>query len=214
MKSPVEKPYLLLGDKPVLAHTLLALERSPDIQEIVLVVRRSRIVRARKLVRHFNLRKVTQIREGGATRFESVFRGLRAVSPETDLVLVHDGARPLLSADLIRRVRRSAHRYGAAIPVIPVSPTIKRGKGGFVTGTLDRKELWDVQTPQGFRYPLFLKACYSAKKKKRDMTDCASVVEEFGKKVRLVPGDRRNIKITTPEELQFAAFLLKRKQIQ
>ena len=208
MKSAVEKPYLLLGDKPVLAHTLMALERSSFVQEVILLVRRSRIPLAKKLVRRFGLRKVTGIYAGGVNRFESVWQGLQKVSPASDFVLVHDGARPLVSEALIQKVVRAAYRYGAAIPVLPVSTTVKQGKGRFVTKTVDRRELWEVQTPQVFRRALLMAGYLKGKREGITTTDCAALVERLGKKVCMVPGDPRNLKMTTKEELAFSAVLL------
>lgn len=214
MKGYFDKPYLLLDNKPILAHTLLSFERSSLIQDVILLVRRSRIARARKLVRAFGLRKVKGIYPGGATRFESVWRGLQRVPRDAEYVLIHDGARPLLTEALIRRVVQGAHQYGAAIPVIPVSPTVKRGRGRFVRETLNREELWEVQTPQGFRTSWILRGYRKAKKKGDTPTDCASVVERLGRRVHLVAGDPRNIKITTREEWALATLLLKGGKIR
>ncbi|MFH1857544.1 MAG: 2-C-methyl-D-erythritol 4-phosphate cytidylyltransferase [Candidatus Omnitrophota bacterium] len=213
MKASGEKPYLLLGGKPVLVHVLMALERSTDIRNIILLVRRSRIALAKKLVRAYGIRKVAGIYSGGASRFDSVWQGLKRLPPETDYVLVHDGARPLVDEALIRRVTNGARRYGAAVPVLPVSFTVKLGKRGFVRKTLVRKELFEVQTPQVFRRALLVESYRRAKKERLSVTDCASVVERLGGKVRLVPGDPRNIKITTREQLALAEILAKRKEV-
>jgi len=209
MKTSMEKPFLLLNRKPILAHTLLSLERSPLVQEIILLVRRSRLALAKRLVGAFGLRKVKGIYAGGETRFESVWRGLQKVSSESDYVLIHDGVRPLLSEALIRRVLRGARRHGAAVPVVPVNPTVKRGRGRFVRETLIRKELWEVQTPQAFRTALILKGYQKAKKAREAPPDCAATVERLGKRVYLVAGDPKNIKITTREEWALAMTLLK-----
>lgn len=207
MKVKWEKPYLLLGRRPILAHTLLALERSPWIQGIILLARRSRMSLTRRLVKHFGFKKVLGIYAGGSNRFETVWRGLQRVPTSSDFVLVHDGVRPLLSEALIERVAKAARRYGAAIPVLPIHATVKRGRGCFVRETLIRKELWEVQTPQIFRRSLLLEGYRKAKKRGMVTTDCAALVERLGKKVRLVPGDPQNLKITTPEEFTFATLL-------
>jgi len=214
MRAFVEKPYLLLDEKPILAHTLLSLERSPLVDEVILLVRRSRIAPAKKLVRTFGFKKISGVYAGGASRFESVWQGLKRVPPATDFVLIHDGARPLVTGALIRRVIHAARRYGAAIPVIPVSPTVKRGKGRFVRETLVRKELWEAQTPQVFRKSLLFSGYAAAKKKGITTTDCASLVEGLGQRVRLVAGDPRNLKIATREDLALAAIFIKGKEIK
>ena len=184
------------------------LERSPLVREVILLVRRPRIALAKKLVRHFGLKKVAGIYAGGATRFESVWEGLKRVPPASDFVLVHDGARPLVSEALIRRVVRGARRYGAAIPALPISSTVKQGKRGFVMKTLVRSELWEVQTPQVFRTSLLLSGYRKARKEGVAATDCAALVERLGKKVHLVPGEPRNLKITTKEEWMLSAILM------
>ena len=213
MRTTFEKPYLLLGDKPILAHTLLSLERSPLIDGMILLVRRSRIALAKKLVRTFGLKKISGIYAGGASRFESVWQGLKRVPPASDFILVHDGARPLVNEALIRRVVHAARRYGAAIPVLPIPSTVKRGNGRFVRETLLRKELLEVQTPQVFRKSLLFAGYAAAKKKGITTTDCASLVEGLGQRVRLVAGDPRNLKITTREELALAAIFIKGKEV-
>ncbi len=212
MRASFEKPYLFLKDKPILAHTLLALERSPQVREIILLVRRSRIALASKLVRAFRLKKVIGVYAGGASRFESVWKGIQKISSRSDFVLVHDGARPLVSQALIRRVVRGASRYGAAIPALPVNSTVKEGKGRFVARTLIRKNLWEIQTPQVFRKSLLLAGYRKAKKEKVTATDCAALVERLGQKVYLVPGEPRNVKITTKEELALAELWLRGKE--
>ena len=211
MKSSLEKPYMLLGDKPILAHTLLCLDRSSSVHEVILLVRRPRLALARKLVRAFRLKKVSGIYAGGKNRFESVWQGLKRVAPESDFVLVHDGARPLLSVALIHRVVGAAGLHGAAIPVLPITSTIKQSKGRFVDKTLVRKDLWEVQTPQVFRKSLLLAGYEKARKEKMAPTDCAALVEQLGKKVSLVTGDPKNLKITTREELALASVWLNGK---
>lgn len=211
VKSSLEKPYLLLGDKPILAHTLLALDRSPLVHEIILLVRRSRLAVAKKLIRTFRIRKVIGIYTGGKNRFLSVWEGLKRVPAGSDFVLVHDGARPLLKAALIRKVVLAAKRHGAAVPALPVRATVKRGEGRFVRETLLRKELWEIQTPQVFRRALLLRGYARARKENIMTTDCAAVVERLRKKVYLVPGDPQNIKITTREELALAEIFMRKR---
>lgn len=142
---------------------------------------------------------------GGARRRDSVENGLRALAPDTRFVLVHDAARPLLPAAVVERVLRAAMETGAAIPAVPVHDTIKQVEDGLVRRTLDRKRLVAVQTPQGFRADLLRRALASTP---ADATDEAALVEGLGEAVAVVPGDPRNLKITTPFDLRLAEALL------
>jgi 2-C-methyl-D-erythritol 2,4-cyclodiphosphate synthase/2-C-methyl-D-erythritol 4-phosphate cytidylyltransferase len=162
-----------------------------------------------ELLEAAGLSKVRRVVKGGATRAESSRFGTAALPPEVDLVLVHDGARPLVSGELIRRVVEKARERGAAIPgVLPVA-TIKREKGGASAGTLDRRALREAQTPQGFRRGLLAKALASAKRDGVDPTDEAAAVERAGGEVAIVEGDRINLKVTVPEDLAVAEALLR-----
>jgi 2-C-methyl-D-erythritol 4-phosphate cytidylyltransferase / 2-C-methyl-D-erythritol 2,4-cyclodiphosphate synthase len=152
--------------------------------------------------------KVRRVVQGGATRAESSRHGVGALSRDVELVLVHDAARPLASADLVTRVVQAARRDGAAIPGLPPVSTIKRAQGGSSAGTVPRDTLRCAQTPQGFRRDLLARAFVAARKDAFDGTDEASLVERLGERVTIVDGERRNLKITVPDDLSVAEALL------
>jgi len=209
MGRGLEKPYRLLNGKPLLIHSLLVLERTPWVDEVVLVVARRRLRLAKRLMSRYRLRKVREVTAGGRTRTESVFRGILRADPKADYLLVHDGARPIVSPALLTRVMRAARQSGAAIPALPVGPTIKEVSRGWVVRTLSREALWEVQTPQIFRRSLLWKAL---NRRREEGTDCASLVERLGYRVKVVPGDPANIKVTTPLDLVVAEALLRQEQ--
>lgn len=195
----------------MLAWTLEALEKTEPIGEIVLVVHPSDLTTAKRLVRRHRFRKVTKVVAGGKTRSASVFHGLQAVSPDSQWVMVHDGARPLVTPDLFRATIQGARRFNAAIAAVPVVPTVKQAIRGWVQGTLDRGHLWAVQTPQVFRRDVLKRAYAKARANGVTATDDAALVEALGQRVRIVMGSERNIKVTTPEDLLIAETLLNRK---
>jgi len=210
MGRGLEKPYRLLNRKPLLVYSLLALERTPWVDEIILVVARRRLALARRLVKRYRLRKVKGVTVGGRTRTESVHRGMLRVRADADYLLVHDGARPILRPALLERVMRAACKTGAAIPALPVGPTIKQvGPGGFVVRTLKREGLREVQTPQVFRRACLVEALHRAHRQGEEATDCATLVERLGHRVKVVEGDPLNMKVTTPLDLIVAEALLK-----
>lgn len=212
MNTAVAKQYLLLRGKPVLYYSLAAFEKS-DVDEIILVTGAGEETFCqREVVEKYQFKKVKAIVPGGKERYHSVANGLQACR-ECDLVLIHDGARPFLDQDIIRRCIQGAEAYGACVAGMPVKDTIKiASEDGFVAGTPNRSYVWMVQTPQTFRYPLIAPAYEkllqeekNLKAKGVNITDDAMVAEYFtGQKIRLVEGSYRNIKITTPEDLQVA----------
>jgi 2-C-methyl-D-erythritol 4-phosphate cytidylyltransferase len=145
---------------------------------------------------------------GGADRTASVQAGLNALSSKVKLAAIHDGARPLVSYDIIDRTVRAAHNYGAAAPAIPVKDTVKIVKGGVVTGTPDRATLRAVQTPQVFDFDLLRAALKKVTQEKIPVTDDCSAVEHMGMSVKIVEGEEKNIKITTPMDLRLAEMLM------
>ncbi len=197
----LDKVLTPVAGRPVLLHSLLAFERCDAVDEIVIVTREELEERVNALAASAGCAKVRFVVRGGATRAESSRHGLGALSKETELVLVHDAARPLVTPELIARVAAAAAVTGAALPgVAPVS-TIKEEAGGVSVRTLDRARLREAQTPQGFRRGVLSKAFAAALRDKFDGTDEASLVERTGVPVALVEGDRRNVKITVPEDL-------------
>ena len=215
MGRGLEKPYRPLHRKPLLVYSLSALEQTPWVDEIILIVARRRIPLARRILKRYRLKKIQGVYAGGKTRAESVYRGFVQVGSRTDYVLVHDGARPLLRAGLLRRLLRAARRSGAAVPALPVGPTVKQvSPRGVVVKTLKREGLWEVQTPQIFRKALLGEAFRRAGRLKEEVTDCAALLERTGHRVKVVMGDPINLKVTTPMDLVVAEALLKKYAIR
>ena len=202
----IDKIMAPLGGEPVILRTVRAFQESEVIQEIVVVTREELIAPIRELCH--GLDKVRAVVCGGSSRPESVEKGLSALSKKVKLAAIQDGARPLVTWQVIDRTVRAAHSYGAAAPAIPVKDTIKQIQCGFVTDTPDRSALRAVQTPQVFDKDLLCAALKKAAKQKRPITDDCSGVELLGATVRLVEGDERNLKITTPLDLKIAELLL------
>jgi 2-C-methyl-D-erythritol 4-phosphate cytidylyltransferase len=199
------KQFALLGRKSVLDRCLEIFEAHRKVAAIVLVLKDVGL-KNEYLKRY---RKMVAVAKGGKRRQDSVLSGFRQVDPEkAEIVLVHDGVRSLVSDNLIDRVIEATRKAGAAVPAIPLEDTIKLVEGGEVSRTLDRDQLVRVQTPQGFSYPILKAALDKAKEENFYGTDEASLAERIGKKVIVVQGDHKNIKITTPEDLKIAeAFL-------
>lgn len=203
-----DKILLPLGDQPVLVHTLRALELCPHITEIVVVTRRDLIVPIGQLCRDCGFQKVTKVIPGGETRTQSVLNGVSEVSKDAELIAIHDGARPLVTQSLLDAVITRASQCGAAAPAVPVKDTIKRAKDGVVSATLDRSELFAVQTPQVFQADLIRTALARAMEEGAELTDDCGAVERLGIGVVLTQGDYRNLKVTTPEDMAMAEALL------
>jgi len=206
LKSKVSKPILKLNSKPIIAYALSVLNSCPEIKEIILVGNSSNIQELASIVSKHRIRKVSKICLGGKARQDSVAKGIEFISKDARLVLIHDAVRPFISKDLVSSLVTSAQKYSAAITAVPVKATIKASdKLGFVQRTIERSNLWEVQTPQVFSKGLLLKA-YTRFGKLR-VTDDAMLVERLGVKVKIVLGTYRNIKITTPEDLKIAKGL-------
>jgi len=195
------KQFALLRGKPVLDWCLEKFIDHPEVDEIVLVLPDER-KKADYLSRS---KKIVAVVKGGPRRQDSVRRGVEALSEATaDIVLVHDGVRPLLSAALIGRVIRGARRNKAVIPVVPIEETVKEVATGRVVRTVDRARLCRSQTPQGFSYTLLRRALQKAGQEGYGGTDEAELVERLGYKVAVVEGEARNLKVTTREDLRIA----------
>jgi 2-C-methyl-D-erythritol 4-phosphate cytidylyltransferase len=206
MNAAAPKQYLMLGGLPILSRTLLAVDACPEVGDICLVVPGSDIDYCRKAVLDpIRLRVPVKIIAGGAQRQESVYSGLSSLASDDGIVLIHDGVRPFVRTDDIRRCIDGAKIHGACIPGLPVSDTLKAvDDGGEIIRTIDRGRLWHAQTPQAFQYRLIKDAHEKAKRDGVTGTDDAALLERLGEKVRLVPGSIFNIKITTPEDLKMA----------
>lgn len=204
----IDKVLAPLGEMPVLVHTLYAFQDCPAVGEIVVVTREDLLVEVGRLCREFALDKVRKVIVGGAERIHSVQAGLREVDPEAELIAIHDGARPLVTQDVIERAVEAAARSGAAAPAIPVVDTIKRWEGGLGVETVDRSCLRAVQTPQVFEAGLIRAAIQKALEDGELLTDDCGAVERLGKKVTLTEGSRENMKITTPLDLVLGEAVL------
>ena len=206
----IDKVMAPLGGTPMVARTAAAFQNCDAIAEIVIVTRPDLIRPISALCAGMN--KVRAVVAGGSSRQESVWLGLNALSEDIQLAAIHDGARPLVSNLVIDRTVRAANSYGAAAPAVPVKDTIKVVKGGLVEKTPDRATLQAVQTPQVFDFDLLRGALKKAEEEKAAVTDDCSAVERLGMKVKIVEGDERNLKVTTPMDLKIAEMLLEEMQ--
>lgn len=208
MGAGTDKAFLSLGSKPVLAWSLLAFERCPDVDRIVLVVRKDQQLAAKAVTRMFGISKLQAIVPGGNRRQDSVMAGLDACDLDTRYVLVHDGARPCITPAVISDVIKLVKRVPAVAVGRRMTDTVKRvEKGITVVETVDRDTLWTVQTPQAFQIKV-LRDAYKALGK-TDVTDDCQAVELAGGQVKICETNIPNIKITTAEDLQIAGALLK-----
>lgn len=207
----IKKPYMRIAGKPILLHTLEVFQKCPLINDIIIVVAEGDEQKCMDEVISYCSEKNYQIIAGGSTRQESVFNGLKSLSTDTDLVIIHDCVRPFVTIDMIKASLYSAKKWGSAIVAVPVKDTIKESDDNvFVLNTLNRQRLWSIQTPQVFRYEIILHAHLFAREKNIQATDDASLVEMLGNcKVKLVMGNYENIKITTPIDLIIAEAILK-----
>lgn len=205
-----DKILLPLKGVPTIIRSIKAFESSDCIHNIVLVLRKDIINKVQNLISEYGILKVTDLVEGGKTRDESVKAGIAACGMDTDIVLIHDGARPLVTANIINSVKEAAELYGAAAPAVPVKDTIKIvDSTGKIIQTPSRESLVSIQTPQGFKMPLYLDAlnrCSSA-----GVTDDCQILERAGHSVYTVEGSYENIKITTPEDIEIAEGILKNR---
>jgi len=210
MGSNTDKAFLNLGPKPVVAWSLLAFEQCTDIDQIVLVVRKDQVLAAKSVAQMFGISKIRAIVAGGGRRQDSVQNGMKEMDSETRVVIVHDGARPCVTPELISETIKYAKRNGCGIAASRVWDTIKYvERGSTVDHTVDRTKLWAVQTPQAFGADLLRRAYKMVEEQKATVTDEASAVELIGEPVRLVDWPRPNIKITTAEDLPLAAAAMK-----
>lgn len=202
----IDKVMAELAGVPMIVRSVQAFQNCDAVKEIVVVTREDLIVPVMHLCRDMD--KVKAVVKGGDSRQESVQLGMNALSAGVKLVAVHDGARPLVSQAVIDRTIRAARTYGAAAPGIPVKDTIKLVQGGVVKETPDRKTLQAVQTPQVFDFDLLRGALKKASDTGAAVTDDCSAVEQMGMTVKIVEGEERNLKVTTPMDLKIAALYL------
>lgn len=202
----IDKVMAKLHEEPMIVHTLRTFEACDAVSEVVVVTREDLILPITSLIGGFS--KVRAVVAGGKSRQESVHLGLNALSEKVELAAIHDGARPLITWQLIDRVVRAANTYGAAAPAIPVKDTIKVVEGRVVKATPDRATLFAVQTPQVFDFDLLRGALKKAEQDGAQVTDDCSAVERMGMVVKIVEGDERNLKVTTPMDLKIAEMMM------
>lgn len=207
------KQLIPLCGVPVIARTLMALDEAECVDEIVLVARQADMLPFYDLSKRYGIRKLTKILIGGGSRQQSVARGVEAVKPETAYVAIHDGARPLLRPQTADRVIEAAFRTGAAAAGVHVKDTVKlTDENGVVTGTPDRRFLWNVQTPQVFELTRYRRALLAAQAAGREYTDDCQLMEHAGFPVQLIEAEYTNLKITTPEDVAFAEAILRQDE--
>ncbi|HTL70330.1 MAG TPA: 2-C-methyl-D-erythritol 4-phosphate cytidylyltransferase [Candidatus Eisenbacteria bacterium] len=212
LRSRVPKPFVRLLGKPLLVHTLENLSAAFPFAEILVAVDPSKMAAARRLLGGRRLRAPVRVVAGGRTRAESVRNAVSQASAGCDWVLIHDAARPFVSAALVRSVVRAARGSGAALCALPVTSTVKRaGPGLTVRATEDRRTLYLAQTPQVFRKTLLADRFRAAGAAASGATDEAALFDGSKVRVRLVPGESRNIKITTPEDLELFGYYSRKR---
>jgi len=205
--------------KPILGHAIEAFEKNPLVNEIILVANKDDFSECRRVIKKEEFTKIKKIVEGGKTRQESSYNGIFAAenSGKFDIILTHDGARPFVTQDVIINSINDAVKFGASVVAVPVSNTIKESFSQkrktdelIVKKTLQRDDLWEIQTPQVFRADLIKKAHEYCRKNKIETTDDAAMLEEIGLKVKITRGHYDNLKITTPDDLIIAKHILKK----
>lgn len=207
-----DKLMMKLGEIPVLARTLKAFQSSPLVDEIVVVTRLDKLQEIADLCKEYRIDKVSRVIAGGKTRTESALAGVSEVSSSAKLIAIHDGARPLVTADVILRTVYAAAEYMAAAPAVPSVDTLKAVDAeGCIIGTVDRETTLRIQTPQIFRAELIKGALTKAVVKGMTLTDDCAAAEMMGVRTKTVLGDEDNIKITTPRDMLFAAEILKER---
>lgn len=213
MGKSVAKQFLPLGDKPMLAHTLLAFQRASEIDEIIPILSEEDMEHCLKdVIEAFHITKVRTLVVGGKERQDSVFNGIRKLEKDASVVIVHDGVRPFVTADMVRECIDHAKKGECVTVGVPLKDTIKVvDDHGVIQQTLERSKLWAIQTPQAFPAKVLRKAHEDSYKHGVAATDDASLVERSGVAVRVIMGSYENIKITTPEDLIFAEEILRRR---
>lgn len=208
MESSINKQFECIKGIPVLARTIMVFAEIPEVDEIIVVCAESDFAKIQALLSDLGLRKGTKTVTGGSTRQESVFNGIKSCSAKSDILIVHDGARPFVTREIILRAIRGAREFGACCAGVPVKDTIKTcDESGFILKTLKRETLMSVQTPQAFKYRIIKEAYEKAYDDEYFGTDDISLVERLGIKCKIVAGSYDNIKITTKEDLILADLI-------
>lgn len=204
----VNKILLPLGERLVIGVTMSAFQKCESVREIVIVAREQDIPDIKKEAEAAGISKLAACTTGGATRQESVINGIRCISKDTEMVAIHDGARPLVRPEHIEKTIRDARIFGGATLGVPVKDTIKTVDDGIITDTPPRSSLYITQTPQVFRRKLYFEGIDFALEHNLDFTDDCQLVEAIGGKVYMTVGDYTNIKLTTPEDIKLAEAML------
>lgn len=208
-----DKLFTPLSGVPVLMRTLRAIDRAALVTEIVIAAQEDKMETIAELCARCVMKKPVKVVRGGASRTESVLAAALECDPKTELIAIHDGARPLVRPELIDDMIRAGHRTQAAAPAVPVTDTVKvADESGLVLSTPDRSTLYAVQTPQVFQASILKAALQAALASGEPVTDDCAAVERLGKQVWLAEGDRSNIKITTPDDLAVAEALLRQRE--
>lgn len=202
------KQFLPIHNKPILVHTLQKMDFCQSIHEIILTVPEDQIQQAMDLLEIWQIRKVKHVVPGGKERQDTIYNALQLVGSDISVVLIHDAVRPFVSIKKIEEVLKTAESEGAAILAIREKCTVKRAIGHLVSETLERANLWQVQTPQAFRTDWLKNAYEKSRKDRIPATDDSMLVERTGRPVRIVEGEDWNIKITTPDDLILAEAIL------
>lgn len=215
----LNKPFLELGGKPLLIWPLEIMEAISAIKEIIPVLKKEDMDKGREIFKRYGFKKIKKIAVGGKERQDSVYNGLKLIDDRNSIVIIHDGVRPLIEKDLIEKAiqqfldmdKESEKNIDGLIFAVLPKDTIKEVKNGIIKKTLKRNSLWVIQTPQIFHYKTIFSAYRKASKEGFYSTDDAALIERTGGKVKIIMGAYENIKITTPEDLYFAEFLVSRK---
>lgn len=211
MNSNISKQFLKIKNKPILYYTLSKFSNHKAIDEIVLVTLEDKIEICKDIIKKYNIDKISKIVSGGRERQDSVYNGLKAVSKDCDVVLIHDAARPFVTSNIIDDGIKYAKQYGATACGVTPKDTIKiKDKKGFSIDTPNREDLFIVQTPQCFSYNVILDCHENLKRHNKKVTDDTMVLEIYGKSVYLYEGSYSNIKITTPEDLILGEQILEK----
>lgn len=215
----INKPFLSLGGKPLVVWALETLESVDEIEEIIPILRKEDVDIGIEVFRSYNILKAKRVATGGKERQDSVYNGLKLIEDKTCLVLIHDGVRPFIEKSLMQEsIRNMAESLkdkkdcdGVALGV-PVKDTIKEAEGGIIKRTIKRDSLWAIQTPQVFPYIKISTAYERSVKEGYYSTDDAALIERYGGKIKVIMGSYSNIKITTPDDLIFAEYILSKKK--
>ena len=217
--SDANKPFQILGGKPLVVWALEALESVDAIEEIIPVLRKEDVERGIEVFRSYNISKTKRVAVGGKERQDSVYNGLKLIGDKNCIVLIHDGVRPFIEKDLIEKVIKELLKGGkgglksfdGVVLGVPVKDTIKEAESGIIKSTIRRDSLWAIQTPQVFPYKKISAAYKKSIKEGFYSTDDAALMERYGGKIKVIMGSYSNIKITTPDDLIFAEYLLSKK---